>query len=311
MKAGFTRARIGLTTMSGWLATGAFQAAHAADVVASGTDSTTVAPVSAAASSVITAPVQALNLQSSTAETHGFYDLHTLMMIGCLAVFIVVFGAMLYSIMMHRKVRSEKGENFHGSTTIEILWTVVPFVIVIGMAIPATRTVMAMRDTVNADLTIKATGYQHKWGYDYLKGPGAGLTLMSALALPATTPTGDAAVDKPLVVPVGKKVRLIVTSADATHSWDVPAFGVKQAAYPGLIRDTWFRADKVGVYRSACAARCEGDGSTVSAASHSGDSSSAGAAMPVVVDVLSVPDFDRWVAAQRAQLGALRAPTDD
>ncbi len=252
------------------------------------------------------ATVQALDLQPSTTDAYGFYDLHTLMMIACLVVFIVVFGAMLYSIMMHRKVRSQSGGNFHGSTTIEILWTVVPFVIVIGMAIPATRTVMAMRDTVNADLTIRATGYQHKWGYDYLKGPGAGLSLTSALAPSAATVIADAStVDHPLVVPVGKKVRLIVTSADATHSWDVPAFGVKQEAYPGLIRDTWFRADKVGIYRSACAVHCDG-GSTVAAMATK--TTATGAAMPVVVDVLSVPAFDKWVAAQRAQLGTTKMP---
>ncbi|MEK7437839.1 MAG: cytochrome c oxidase subunit II, partial [Pseudomonadota bacterium] len=182
------------------------------------------------------------------------YDLHMLMMYVILVIFCVVFGVMFYSIYAHRKSVGHKAEQFHENTTVEIIWTVVPFVILIGMAWPATKTLIAFKDTANPDITIKATGYQWKWGYDYLKGEGEGLAFLSALSTPQDQiqnrkPKGEnylLEVDNPLVVPVGKKVRVLTTANDVIHSFWVPAFGIKQDAIPGFVRDTWFKADKEG-----------------------------------------------------------------
>ncbi|HOM13770.1 MAG TPA: cytochrome c oxidase subunit II, partial [Rubrivivax sp.] len=165
--------------------------------------------------------------------------LHNVMMVICLLIFIAVFGVMFYSILKHRRSVGHKAANFHESVVVEVAWTVVPLLIVIGMGAMATRTVVAMKDTSNADLTIKATGYQWRWGYDYLRGEGEGISFVSSLdpgqrALSdAGTPEGDdflLRVDNPLVVPVDRKVRIITTANDVIHAWMVPAFGVKQDA---------------------------------------------------------------------------------
>ena len=250
-----------------------------------------------AALAVGTAPggpeVNQLNFQTPvTSIARELYSLHTLMLVICLVIFVGVFGVMLYSIVVHRKSRGHKAANFHESTTVEIIWTIVPFLIIIGMAIPATKTVISMKDTSNADLTIKVTGYQWKWGYDYIKGPGEGISLISTLSTPRQevagiepkTDTYLQEVDHPLVVPVDSKIRVIVTAADVVHSWYVPAFGVKQDAFPGFTRDTWFKADKVGIYRGFCTELCGKE--------H--------AFMPVVVNVLSQADYLKWVDAQRS-----------
>ena len=180
--------------------------------------------------------------------------LHNFMLIVCLVIFVAVFGVMFYSIFKHRKSKGAKAANFHESTTVEIAWTIVPFIIVIGMALPATKVVVAMKDTTNADLTIKATGYQWKWGYDYLQGRRRGHRLpvdsrrrpardvRRRQAAPATTTCSK--VDNPLVVPVDRKVRIITTANDVIHAWGVPSLGVKQDAIPGFVRDTWFRAEQ-------------------------------------------------------------------
>jgi cytochrome c oxidase subunit 2 len=179
--------------------------------------------------------------------------LHNMMLWICMAIFVAVFGVMFYSIFKHRKSRGAKSANFHESVGVEIAWTVVPFLIVIAMALPATKVVVAMKDTTNADLTIKATGYQWKWGYDYLKGEGEGIAFLSTLD-PAQRAMSDSGnpekvddyllkVDNPLVVPVDQKIRIITTANDVIHAWMVPAFGVKQDAIPGFVRDTWFRAE--------------------------------------------------------------------
>ena len=225
------------------------------------------------------------------------YDLHTLMMLICLAIFVAVFGVMFYSIYAHRKSKGAKSASFHESTTVEIVWTLVPFLIVIGMALPATKTVIAMKDTSNADLTIKATGYQWKWGYDYLKGEGEGISFLSNLSTPRNQVSNEAAkgenylveVDEPLVVPVNKKVRVVTTANDVIHAWMVPAFGVKQDAIPGFVRDTWFKAEKVGIYRGQCAELCGKE--------H--------AFMPIVVDVRSEEDYKKWVDEKKKALAAL------
>ena len=224
------------------------------------------------------------------------YDLHMLMMYVILVIFCVVFGVMFYSIYAHRKSVGHKAEQFHENTTVEIIWTVIPFVILIGMAWPATKTLIAFKDTANPDITIKATGYQWKWGYDYLKGEGEGVAFLSALSTPQEQihnqkPKGEnylLEVDNPLVVPVGKKVRILTTANDVIHSFWVPAFGIKQDAIPGFVRDTWFKADKEGSYRGQCAELCGKDHGF----------------MPIVVEVVSAEKYTQWVAEQKKKSAA-------
>ncbi|SFB32306.1 cytochrome c oxidase subunit 2 [Collimonas sp. OK607] len=225
------------------------------------------------------------------------YDLHHLMLIICIVIFLAVFGVMFYSILKHRKSLGHKSASFHESTGVEIAWTVVPFLIVIGMALPATKTVVAMKDTSNADITIKVTGMQWKWGYDYLNGDGSGISFLSNLSTPheqivdSTKVKNDnylIEVDNPMVVPVNKKVRIITTANDVIHSWGIPAFGVKQDAIPGFVRDTWFKAEKVGTYRGQCVELCGKD--------H--------AFMPIVVEVLSEADYKTWVDGKKKEMAA-------
>ncbi|TDP07641.1 cytochrome c oxidase subunit 2 [Roseateles asaccharophilus] len=223
--------------------------------------------------------------------------LHNMMLVICLVIFVAVFGVMFYSIFKHRKSRGAVPANFHESVKVEIAWTVVPFIIVILMALPATKVVVAMKDTTNADLTIKATGYQWKWGYDYLKGEGEGIGFLATLDAAqremsdAGKPEGDnylLKVDNPLVVPVGKKVRIITTANDVIHAWMVPAFGVKQDAIPGFVRDTWFKAEKVGDYYGQCAELCGKE--------H--------AYMPIHVKVVSAEDYSKWVDGKKKEMAA-------
>ncbi len=226
--------------------------------------------------------------------------LHWMMLVICLVIFIAVFGVMFYSIWAHRKSKGAKPATFHESVGVEIAWTVIPFLIVIGMALPATRTVVAMKDTSGADLTVKVTGYQWKWGYEYIDGPAEGVSFLSNLTTPTTQiynlePKSEfylMEVDNPLVVPVGKKVRMVVTAGDVIHSWMVPDLGVKQDAIPGFLRDTWFRAEQVGEYRGQCAELCGKD--------H--------AFMPIVVKVVSEQDYVAWAKDKQ---GALTAAADD
>jgi cytochrome c oxidase subunit 2 len=224
--------------------------------------------------------------------------LHWFMLAICTVIFVAVFGVMFYSIFKHRKSQGHKAANFHESVAVEIAWTVVPFLIVIGMALPATKVVVAMKDTTNADLTIKATGYQWKWGYDYIKGEGEGIGFLSTLDAShrAMSDSGKPEdidnyllkVDNPLVVPVDKKVRIITTANDVIHAWMVPAFGVKQDAIPGFVRDTWFRAEKVGDYYGQCAELCGKE--------H--------VYMPIHVKVLSGTDYAAWVEVQKKLMAA-------
>jgi cytochrome c oxidase subunit 2 len=224
--------------------------------------------------------------------------LHYFMLVICMVIFIGVFGVMFYSIFKHRKSKGAVAANFHESTLVEIIWTIVPFIIVILMALPATKVVVAMKDTSAADLTIKATGIQWKWGYDYLKGEGEGIGFLSTLDVTqremsdAGKPEGDdylLKVDNPLVVPVNKKIRIITTATDVIHAWMVPAFGVKQDAIPGFVRDTWFRAEKVGNYYGQCAELCGKE--------H--------AYMPIHVRVLSAEDYTAWVDSKKKAMAAL------
>jgi len=241
------------------------------------------------------------NLQTpQTIVAREIYDLHTLIFLICCLIFVVVFGAMTYSIIKHRKSVGHKAEQFHENTTVEIIWTIIPFVILIGMAVPAAKTILQMKDTSNPDLTIKATGHQWKWGYDYLK---EGISFYSSLATPRelitdNTPEGKKKrettnnylleVDNPVVVPINKKVRIITTANDVIHAWWVPAFGVKQDAIPGFVRDTWFKVDKPGVYRGQCAELCGKEHGF----------------MPIVVEAVEQDKYDAWVAEQKKKTAA-------
>ena len=231
-----------------------------------------------------------------TAIARDQHWIHHFVMWICVAIFIAVFGVMFYSVWKHRKSSGHKAADFHESTTVEIAWTIVPFLIVVGLAWPATRMVVEQKDTSSADLTVKATGYQWKWGYDYLKGEGEGIGFLSTLSttndqIEGRAPKSDTylmEVDNPLVVPVNKKVRVITTANDVIHAWYVPALGVKQDAIPGFVRDLWFRAEKPGVYRGNCAELCGKD--------H--------AFMPIVVDVKSDADYKAWVDEKKKEMAA-------
>ncbi len=239
-------------------------------------------------------PTSRFNLQTPVTEiARQIYSLHDMMMIICALIFVAVFSVMFYSIWKHRKSKGAVAANFHESTTVEIVWTVIPFIIVIIMALPATRTVVAMKDTSNADLTVKVTGYQWKWGYDYIQdGFGFYSNLKTPLAqIENREPKGEnylLEVDNPLVVPVDAKVRLLITADDVLHAWWVPAFGVKQDAIPGFVRDTWFKAEKPGVYRGQCAELCGKEHGF----------------MPIVVEVKTKADYATWLAAQKAKVAA-------
>jgi cytochrome c oxidase subunit 2 len=227
--------------------------------------------------------------------------LHWFMMAICLVIFVAVFGVMFYSILKHRKSLGHKSANFHESTAVEIAWTVVPFIIVIAMALPATKVLVAQKDTTSADLTIKATGIQWKWGYDYIKGEGEGIGFVSTLdnthremSNNGGPKAGEAPdnyllkVDNPLVVPVNKKIRIITTASDVIHAFAVPAFGIKQDAIPGFVRDTWFRAEQIGDFYGQCQELCGKE--------H--------AYMPIHVKVVSAADYTAWVAVKAKEAAA-------
>lgn len=228
--------------------------------------------------------------------------LHWFMMVICAVIFVLVFGVMFYSILKHRKSVGHKAQELPEPIWVELGWTIVPLLIVIGMALPATKVLVAQKDTTNSDLTIKATGMQWKWGYDYIKGEGEGIGFLSTLdnshremsnsGNPPPTDNYLLKVDNPLVVPVGKKVRIITTATDVIHAFMVPAFGIKQDAIPGFVRDTWFRAEKTGDFYGQCAELCGKE--------H--------AYMPIHVKVLSAEDYSAWVAEQQK---AMAAAADD
>jgi cytochrome c oxidase subunit 2 len=226
--------------------------------------------------------------------------LHWFMLITCVVIFIAVFSVMFYSIWKHRKSVGHKPANFHESVTVEVIWTIIPFIIVIVMALPATKVLVAAKDTSNADVTIKATGNQWKWGYDYLSGDAQGVSFLSTLDSTHREISNDGAkaadvpndyllkVDNPMVVPVNKKVRIITTANDVIHAWGIPAFGVKQDAIPGFVRDTWFRSEKVGDFYGQCYELCGKE--------H--------AYMPIHVKVVSQEDYVKWAADQKKIMAA-------
>ncbi len=251
----------------------------------------------------------ALNMREGVTETSkSVYDLHMTIFWVCCVIGVVVFGAMIYSIINHRKSKGAVAAQFHESTTMEILWTVVPIVILVSMAVPATTTLLAMEDTSNADMSIKVTGIQWKWKYDYVDGEGAGVSFVSSLhpkhnearllgANADLTEFGDEYlldVDNPLVIPTGQKIRFLLTAADVIHAWWVPDFGWKKDAIPGFINEAWTKVDEPGVYRGQCAELCGKDHGF----------------MPIVVVAKSPEDYSKWVAEQQAAARAVEASAE-
>ncbi len=235
-----------------------------------------------------------LNLMRGVTDiSHKVYDLHMLIFWICVVVCIGVFGVLIYSIIMHRKSRGAVPATFHESTTVEIIWTSVPFLILVGMAIPATTTLLALEDTRDADISIQVTGYQWKWKYDYLDED---ISFFSVLTTPREQITGDAPkgdtylmdVDHPVVVPINKKIRFLITSNDVIHSWWVPDLGWKQDAVPGFINDAWTELKEPGTYRGKCAELCGKDHGF----------------MPIVLVAKTEDDYQAWVAEQKGAAAA-------
>jgi cytochrome c oxidase subunit 2 len=288
MKSIFDKSVVALTGVAAWAGSVVFSVAYAVSDLPGGP------------------AVNQLNLHPAVtkiAEEQAW--LHWFMLILCTVIFIAVFAVMFYSIWKHRKSVGHKPANFHESVTVEIIWTIVPFIIVILMALPATKVVVAMKDTTSADLTIKATGMQWKWGYDYIKGDGEGIGFISALDSTQREMSNNGGpkagevvndyllkVDHPLVVPVNKKIRIITTANDVIHAWYVPSLGVQQAAIPGFVRDTWFRAEKTGDFYGQCSQLCGKEHSY----------------MPIHVKVVSADDYAKWVDVEKK---ALAAKADD
>jgi cytochrome c oxidase subunit 2 len=238
-----------------------------------------------------------------TTVSQGAYEIHTLVMWICVVIGIIVFGAMLYSIIMHRKSRGHKAAEFDDNLTVEIIWTVVPFIILGFMAVPATKVLLAMEDVSNSDMSIKVTGYQWKWHYDYNVGENAqDINFFSNLSTPIEEIKNKATknenylleVDNRVVVPVNKKVRLLFTSNDVIHAWWIPDFAVKKDAIPGYINESWMKTDKIGTYRGQCAELC--------GTNHG--------FMPIVVDVVSEADYAAWVAGKQESAAAAEASSN-
>ncbi|MBI3778357.1 MAG: cytochrome c oxidase subunit II [Gammaproteobacteria bacterium] len=236
----------------------------------------------------------ALNFQKPvTPVAHRILELHNMILLICVIIFVLVFSVMFYSIFAHRKSRGYKPAKFHDNATLEVVWTVIPFLILVSMAIPSTATLLEMDDTSKSDLTVKITGYQWKWKYDY---PDQDVSFFSTLATPRDQIENKAAkgqhylleVDNPIVVPVGKKVRFLITANDVIHSWWVPQLGIKKDAIPGFINEFWTRADEVGSFRGQCAELCGKDHGF----------------MPIVVSAVSPEDFTKWVAMQKDKAAA-------
>ncbi len=237
-----------------------------------------------------------------TPISRQIYDLHFGILWVCVVIFVIVFGAMFWSIFKHRRSAGAKAAQFHENTTIEVIWTIVPFIILIGMAYPATKTVLDMKDTSSPDMSIKVTAYQWKWEYDYQQD---GIRFLSNLSTPRDqieerggkvgAPKNEnylLEVDNPMVVPVGKKVRLLITSNDVIHGWYVPQLGVNQYGIPGFIKDAWFTIDKPGTYRGQCSQICGKEHGY----------------MPIVVVAKSADEYAAWVKETKAKMPPPAAP---
>ncbi|MDX7797139.1 cytochrome c oxidase subunit II [Aeromonas caviae] len=234
--------------------------------------------------------------RGATAISQQVYDLHMTIFYICCVIGLLVFGIMFWSIVHHRKSRGAKAAQFHESTRIELLWTAIPVLILIAMAAPATSTLLKMEDTSKADLTVLVTGSQWKWHYKYLEYPVAFYSLLatSKQQISGDVPKGGnylLEVDNPLVLPVGKKIRFLMTSDDVIHSWWVPAFAVKKDANPGYINESWTRIDKPGTYRGQCAELCGKDHGF----------------MPVVVVAKSAEEFETWIARKGDEQATAKA----
>ena len=229
------------------------------------------------------------------------YDLHMIILWICVAIGVAVFGVMFYSIIFHRKSRGVTPAKFHESTTVEIAWTVVPFFILIAMAVPATTTLLTLYDTDDSELDILITGYQWKWKYEYLNEEGENVSFFSNLRTPQAEIYNDEAkgeyylleVDEPMVLPVNTKVRFLVTANDVIHSWWVPALAVKRDAIPGFINETWARPTEQGIYRGQCSELC--------GKSHG--------FMPIVVNVVSKEEYGQWIAAKQTEAAEVQQLT--
>jgi cytochrome c oxidase subunit 2 len=244
-----------------------------------------------------------LDLRVGVTElSREIYELHTLILWICVVIAVAVFGVMIYSIATFRKSKGALPATFDHNTTAEVVWTVIPVLILVGMAIPAARTLVRIDDSSGSEMTIKVTGYQWKWQYEYV---GEGVSFYSSLAEasnfarqvgsgvdPSTVENYLLEVDRPLVVPQGAKVRVVVTSADVIHSWWVPDFAIKKDAIPGYINELWFKADKAGTYRGQCVELCGRDHGF----------------MPIVVEVKPRAEFDAWLESQKAATQAANAP---
>ncbi len=232
-----------------------------------------------------------LNLHAPVTEiARQIYDLHMLIVYVCLGILVIVFGVMFYSIYAHRKSVGHQAAQFHEHHVLEIIWTIIPAVILIAMAVPATKTILAMKDTTAADMTVKVIGHQWKWEYDYVDQNVHFISNLSTTQdqIDGKSEKGEnylLEVDNPMVVPVGKKIRVLLTAEDVIHSWSVPSFGVKQDAIPGFIKETWFRADKEGTYRGQCSELC----------------GKAHGFMPIVVEAVSDEKYAAWIEAKNAE----------
>ena len=238
----------------------------------------------------------ALNLPAGvTPDSHDIHDLHMTILWICVGIGILVYGILVYSLIHHRKSKGVVPATFHENTKLEIVWTIIPFLILIAMAIPATKVMIKVYDTSASDMTIKVTGYQWKWRYTYLD---EGIDFFSSLDAksnearqlgskinPATVEHYLLNVDKPLVIPANKKIRILLTAADVLHAWWVPEFGWKKDAIPGFITDGWIKVEKPGIYRGQCAELCGRDHGF----------------MPIVVVVKTEDEYKQWVAAEKGK----------
>jgi cytochrome c oxidase subunit 2 len=242
----------------------------------------------------------ALNMRQGITEvSNNVHDLHMIILWICTIAGIGVFSVMIYSLLNHTKAKNPTPATFHENHKLEIVWTLIPFAILVGMAIPATSALLNLEDTRDADMTIKVTGYQWKWHYEYMDGDAEGVKYFSALATPRDQIENKAAkgenylleVDNHLVIPKGKKVRFLMTANDVIHNWWVPDFGFKKDAIPGYINESWARAEQTGTYRGQCAELCGKDHGF----------------MPIVVDVVEDAEYVAWAKTQKAQAAAAEA----
>lgn len=233
-----------------------------------------------------------LNLRRGATDISGqVYDLHMLMFFICVGIAVVVFGVMFVSMYLHRKSRGAKPANFHENVKVEIAWTVIPFLILIFMAVPAANTLIAMEDTTEPDMTVLVTGSQWKWHYKYMDSDVEFYSLLATQREQIEnkfekTDNYLLEVDRPLVIPTGKKVRFLITSDDVIHSWWVPDFAVKKDANPGFINESWAKVNEPGIYRGQCAELCGKDHGY----------------MPVVVIAKEPADFDKWMGEQEEKV---------